>query len=60
MDLITQARQYLDTQRGNWPTVAQEAGVGYQWLIKFAQGHIDNPGARQIDALLKHRDRAAA
>ena len=51
-----QAKAYLVAQRGRWPAFAREAGVGYQWILKFANGHISEPGASKVDAILAHRD----
>lgn len=55
-DRVTQAREYAIATRGNWRVLCAEAGVKYDWLSKFAQGCIAEPGARKIDALLAHRD----
>jgi hypothetical protein len=39
--------------RGSRPAslriVANEAGVGYEWLVKFTHGHISEPGAVKLD-----------
>ena len=34
----------LDARRGDWQAVAEQSGVSYSWLSKFANGHIGNPG----------------
>ena len=34
----------LDARRGDWQAVAEQSGVSYSWLSKFANGHINNPG----------------
>jgi hypothetical protein len=40
-------------QFGRYRFVADESGVGYEWLTKFARGTIKNPRVDNIDALDK-------
>ena len=52
---------WLQTQKGNWPEIAKEAEVGYQWLTALMQGDIDDPGVRKIERLGKlMRERTVA
>lgn len=60
MDLSEQAKQYLMEWRGDRRRLAEEAGVGYDWINAFLTGRIANPGIRNIEALLHHRDRSGS
>lgn len=44
---------WLETEKGNWPKIAKEAEVGYQWLTALMQGDIIDPGVRKIERLGK-------
>lgn len=46
-------REYLIACRGRRTEVCRQAGVGYEWAVKFMQGKIKNPGTDQISALSK-------
>ena len=48
------ALKYLKKQKGNWPRLAVECGVSIDWIRRFAQGGIANPGAKPIERLLRH------
>lgn len=54
MNILSFIQDYLETQRGSWPKIAEEAGVTYTWITKVAQGAIANPGIRDIQKLLDH------
>lgn len=41
----------LNSRKGEWPAIAQEAGVSYSWLCKVAQGVIKNPRYQQVQKL---------
>lgn len=45
---IATALAKLDACRGRWETVAAKSGVSYSWLSKFANGHVENPGANTL------------
>ena len=44
LNLDQSVLQMLDARRGDWQAVAEQSGVSYSWLSKFANGHIANPG----------------
>ena len=59
--LLQQVTHWLETQRGSWVEIADEAQVGYQWLTALMQGDIQDPGVRKIERLARlMRERAAA
>ena len=47
----TLIRTRLEASRGDWPALAERAGVSHSWLSKFANGHIRNPGLRTLERL---------
>jgi len=59
MDRTEQARAYIREMRGRWRILCAEAGLKYDWVMKFGQGHIHSPSARLIDKVLAHRDAAS-
>jgi hypothetical protein len=38
-------------RKGQWPAIAELAGVSYSWLCKFAVGRIENPGYDSLKRL---------
>lgn len=50
------AIDYLESRRGEWPLIAQETGIDYQWLSKFAQGKFNDPGVSRVEKLLIHSE----
>lgn len=48
---MQQVHDALEARRGDWPTVAERAGVSYSWLSKFANGRIRNPGFETLTKL---------
>lgn len=55
MDRTEQAREYIRSQRGRWKPLCEDAGLSYNWVMKFAQGKIESPSARLIDKVLAHQ-----
>lgn len=55
MDRTEQARDYLCSQRGRLRALSKEAGLSYNWVMKFTQGHIQYPSARLIDRVLAYQ-----
>jgi hypothetical protein len=53
-ELAHSARQYLRRNRGRLPDIASATGIGHQWLLKFSNGKIADPGVRRVEALLRH------
>jgi hypothetical protein len=48
-NLVIDLRDQLQRRRGDWPTIAQRAGVSYSWLCKFAgQGMFGNAGYERL------------
>jgi len=47
----TTIRNRLNARRGNWRELANQSGVSYSWLSKFARGCIANPGLRTLERL---------
>ena len=66
--LRDEIRDQLQVERRPAPlrAIADDAGVGYEWLCKFTHGHIDDPGVTKLervrDALagFSRRKRSAA
>ena len=50
-DTVRQIIDYLESQKGRLPTIAQETGLGLEWLRKLAGGHIQDPGISKIETL---------
>jgi len=54
----TDAIAELQRRKGDWEAIADDSGVSYSWLCKFAQDKIKNPGVRTLHGLevaLSHR-----
>lgn len=61
MTTVSNMRQRLRDRRGEWPDIAEKAGLSYWWLIKLAQGKIAEPGLHKVERLqteLDARDKA--
>lgn len=56
MSLINTTRSELMARKGDWPEICQRTGLSYWWLIKFAQGRIDDPGVLKLEKLQEHFD----
>ena len=56
--LLNNAIVYAKSYKGVLPLLAKETGLGYQWLKKFTQGHIPDPGISKIGVLLNHSQKA--
>lgn len=50
-NLDMELRAQLAERKGEWPAIAERAGVSYSWLCKFAVGRIDNPGYDSLKRL---------
>lgn len=55
MSMLESALNYAKENRGKLPTIAEQTGLGYQWLMKFTNGKISDPGVKKIEVLLKHK-----
>lgn len=62
VSLDTEVKALLEGKRGEWPSIAVDAGVSYSWLSKFVRGQIENPGYATLRRLQMHLrgDTAAA
>lgn len=64
-EAVTKTRQMVNAEKNGGLTqreIADGAGVNFWWLIKFAQGSIDNPGLDAVQRLhdfLEERQSAA-
>ena len=55
-------RTRLERHRGQFAEIARKHRISYSWLTKFAQGKLENPTLRNLNALstaLKKLDAAA-
>lgn len=50
-DMLDEIRGALHTRRGDWPAIAQEAGVSYSTIVTIAAGRMQNPRYRTLKAL---------
>jgi hypothetical protein len=39
----------LDRRPASLRVIAEQAAVGYEWLVKFTHGHIHEPGAAKLE-----------
>ncbi len=56
---VKQITDFLATQKGRLPSIANEAGLGLEWLRKLVAGHIQDPGASKIEKLRDYMHRQA-
>ncbi|PVX77194.1 hypothetical protein [Paraburkholderia unamae] len=54
MSLVLSVRAELNARKGEWPAICKRTGLSYWWLIKYAQGRIDNPGVLKLEKLMEH------
>lgn len=54
---VKQITDFLATQKGRLPSIANEAGLGLEWLRKLVAGHIQDPGASKIEKLREYMHR---
>lgn len=58
--MLDQAYRVVDDHVGRRKEIARDTGLGYQWLNKFAQRKIDDPGVNKIEKILEWgKDKAA-
>jgi hypothetical protein len=50
-NLLEQTRQMLSRETATHQAIADGAGVGYHWLVKFSQGRIPDPRISRIQKL---------
>lgn len=50
-DILTFVLNSLQESKGHWKRVCSDTGLGYSWITKLAQGHIDNPSVNKIQIL---------
>lgn len=51
MTLLEETITLLGKDKGNWPTTAEETGLGREWISKLARGLIDDPGINKVEKL---------
>jgi len=51
ISIDTSIRLRLIERRGQLRELADQSGVSYSWLSKFANGHIKNPGLRTLERI---------
>jgi transcriptional regulator with XRE-family HTH domain len=51
MDRIETARRKVNEHKGRYAEIAKSLGVSIVWVSKFAQGRLDEPGARKFEKL---------
>jgi hypothetical protein len=54
MSLVQTVRTEIQARKGDWPKICTDLDISYWWLTKFAQGRIENPGVRHLEALQKY------
>lgn len=59
MNILDSVISELQHRKGDWVSIASDAGVSYSWLTKFANNKIPNPGFVTIDRLHKLLKKAA-
>lgn len=47
-------RERLNSHKGEWRVIAEESGLGYSWLSKFADGRITNPTTDKLETLYQY------
>lgn len=52
MTRTNKARKFVIKQKGQWPQLCADTGLGYEWLSKFARGKIKSPSSDRIEKLL--------
>ena len=65
MTLHEQTLALLEKDRGSWPETAKALELDYNWLQKFAQRKIADPGVNKVERLHaylseKHKPKTAA
>ena len=58
-DSVRQVIDYLATQKGRLPAIAQETGLGLEWLRKLVGGHIQDPGISKIETLRAYMNKTS-
>lgn len=56
MNSVTLLQTRLQRRRGEWPSIAQAAGLSYWWVMKVGQGKIAEPGLRKVEKLVAELD----
>ena len=51
----TELIDWLGSKKGRWPVVAEDTGLSYHWVQKFAMGKIPNPGMKNLQILFDYK-----
>lgn len=54
--LLIQMKGRLRAVKGQWPSIADQAGVDYVWLTKVMQGAIKDPGVTRVERVIAALD----
>ena len=49
--MLTETRDLLQRDKGNWYVTAAETGLGREWIAKLAQGVIKEPSVNRVERL---------
>lgn len=49
--LYEKTHELLLAQKGHWRQICDETRLDYNWLTKFAQKKISDPGVKKVQAL---------
>lgn len=52
MNYTEQAKEFLISVKGSWPSVAAESGVQHQFICRFMDGRIKDPRVSKIEKIL--------
>jgi hypothetical protein len=58
--LPAELQQWLRHRRGTWQAIADQSGLNYWWIQRFAQNRIPKPGYDKIQKLAAYRERVDA
>lgn len=51
--LKQQALDVLNVNKGRWRKIESQTGLDYNWISKFAQGRISDPGVSKVEKLIE-------
>jgi len=55
--LKDQATSSVRSKKGSLPQLSRDLGLDYNWIRKFADGAIKDPGVSKIERILKYAKR---
>jgi hypothetical protein len=53
MDMLNETIELLKNSKGviSRQQISEDTGLGYEWINKLVQGHIEDPGIKRISTL---------